>query len=61
MSIKTDFEAETEDQANSKKENREDSELGDLNEIMSETHQNETKDESSKLEKYIIRIQVLIK
>ena len=61
ISIKTGFEAETEYEASSKKENREDSELGDLKETMSETYQNETEDECSTLEKIIIIIQVLIK
>ena len=57
----TDFEAETEDEFSFKKLNREDSELGDLKKTMSESYQNETEDESSTLEKKIIRIQVLIK
>ena len=51
MSIKTDFEAETEGEANSKKENREDSELGDFNDTMIKTYQNKTEGESSTLKK----------
>ena len=51
MSIKTDFETETEDEANSKMENKEDNELGDLNDTLSKTYQNETEDDISTLKK----------
>ena len=41
-------------------ENREDSELVYLNDILRETYQNETEDESSTLGKKIIRIQLQV-
>ena len=48
---KTEFDRETEYESSSKKINREDSELCDLKDKMSDIYQNETEDESSTLEK----------
>ena len=48
---KTEFDTETEDESSSKKINREDSELSDLNDTISKTFQNKTEDESSTMEK----------
>ena len=50
ISMKTDFDAETEDESSYKKEKREDSEFSDLKNTMSKTYQNDTEDESSTLE-----------